>query len=105
MSIEEACSYLEKVTLYTPLQKEVVKTILDALQPQLNGARTMDEQEKKLREQIANSVDDYLFYNCRCPNKRDEIIRRILGKREVNIHCKTDCDNTSCSQNQTQLVS
>ena len=61
-------------------------------------------RRKKLREQIANSVDDYLFYNCRCPNMHDEIIRRILDEDAKPLHCKTDCDNESCALNQTKLI-
>ena len=46
MSIEEACSYLEKVTLYTPLQKEAMKTILDALQQQRDRENRANKIEK-----------------------------------------------------------
>ena len=102
MSNEEAKEIIKQIEDYLTAGNPIwdAEKIHEACQIAIK-AMTMIEQERK---EIADSVDDYLLYGRICPNMHDEIIRRILNEDAKPLHCKTDCGNVSCQQNQTQLI-
>lgn len=55
------------------------------------------EEERSLRTEIAEAVEEKMAYINTCPNERDTILGIILGEPLKNeIHCSTDCWDKDC---------
>ena len=63
--------------------------------------------DQKLRNKIANSVADKMYYLNTCPNERDIILRIIdpyNHKGCSGIHCNTDCNShPDCKEKLKQM--